>query len=97
MNWKKLLLALVLADFVAVNILAMATGGLDGLIAFFAEGDLYTALVCFDLTIALSVAVAFIWKDAKARGVSPMPYAVLTVLTGSIGPLVYLLKRPSES
>ena len=33
--------------------------------------------------------------DARARGVSPLPYLVMTVFTGSIGPLLYLLRRPS--
>lgn len=46
-----------------------------------------------DLLLALSVCVVLIWADARRRGINPMPYAVLTYMLGSIGPLLYLFHR----
>ena len=43
-----------------------------------------------DLLIALLVGVVWMWRDARQRGVSPMPYLVLTLATGSLGLLLYL-------
>ena len=34
--------------------------------------------------------------DARDRGVSPLPYLVLTALFGSVGPLAYLIRRDAE-
>ena len=34
------------------------------------------------------------FRDARSLGVSPVPYLVLTLLFGSVGPLLYLLRRP---
>ena len=50
-------------------------------------------LLSVDLTIALTLAIVWVWHDARARGVSPIPYVLLTLLTGSAGPLLYLLRR----
>ena len=43
--------------------------------------------------IALSLVIAWMVRDARARGVSPLPYVVLTLALGSVGPLVYLIRR----
>ena len=32
------------------------------------------------------------WNDAKARGISPIPYLVVSLFLGSVGPLAYLLR-----
>ena len=52
-----------------------------------------SALVTIDLFIALSMVMAWVHGDAKARGVSPWPYLLLTLATGSVGTLLYLLVR----
>ncbi len=46
-----------------------------------------------DLFTALSMAMGWIYFDAKQRGVSPWPYLLLTLGTGSVGTLLYLLVR----
>lgn len=89
----KFVTALTLGAFVLLNIYAFA-GGLQGLLDFVTEGDRWTLLVVCDVGIALSLISVWIFQDARRRGVSPMPYLALTWTTGSIGPLVYLLKRP---
>lgn len=52
-----------------------------------------STLILVDLCIALSMVLCWIWVDARRRGVSPWPYLVLTVGTGSVGTLLYLLLR----
>ena len=32
------------------------------------------------------------WRDARAKGVNPLPYVVITLLTGSLGILLYLAR-----
>ena len=50
-----------------------------------------------DLTIALSLIAVWMWNDAKARGISPLPYLALTACAGSVGPLLYLLRTARRS
>lgn len=49
-----------------------------------------------DLVIALGLFLAWMWKDAKAAGRNPWPWLLLTLATGSIGALVYLLAYKSD-
>ena len=90
MNWKKLVLADVLVAFLALTIWVVLVRGaamIDDL------WSLTGLLLSVDLTIALTLAIVWVWHDARARGVSPIPYVLLTLLTGSAGPLLYLLRR----
>jgi hypothetical protein len=50
-----------------------------------------------DVTIALSLVLAWMWSDAKRHGRLWWPWAVVTVVFGSIGPLLYLLRRPAST
>ncbi len=52
-----------------------------------------STLILVDLCIALSMVMAWIYVDARRRGVSPWPYLLLTLGTGSVGTLLYLLVR----
>ena len=49
--------------------------------------------VLADLAIALVLVLVWLWRDAKATGRNPVPWVVLTLATGSFGPLIYLLTR----
>ena len=89
----KSIVALVLLLFVGINLYALTMSGWDGLLAFIEAANGWTILAVTDLCIALGLASAWMVKDARARGRSAMPYLLLTVTTGSIGPLVYLLNR----
>lgn len=93
MSLSKILLAVVLADFVALNAYAIYTEGLSGLIAAATASPMAWAITA-DLCIALGLAVVWMVRDARDRGISVVPYAVLTMCLGSVGPLVYLLRRP---
>lgn len=52
-----------------------------------------TMQVLFDLVIACMVFMVWMIKDASARGISPLPWMIAIVATGSIAILVYLLVR----
>lgn len=53
--------------------------------------------VLADLTIALVLVLAWLWKDAKATGRKPWPWIVATLTLGSFAPLVYLLTRRRQA
>jgi hypothetical protein len=96
MNWKRIGLGIVLADFAALNVYVVAKYGYAGFIELaFANG--VTIAVAVDLVIALSLITAWMWRDARDSGRSFLPYAVLTMLFGSIGPLAYLIADPELS
>jgi hypothetical protein len=50
-------------------------------------------LAALDLTIALSLVLAWMWRDARERGATFWPYALATLALGSVGPLAYLIRR----
>ena len=95
MSWKKILLSLVLVDFAALTAYAVYVSGYVGLFETLLA-DWAGVTVFTDLAIALSLILAWMWRDAKARGVSPLPYMALTAALGSVGPLIYLLRRNEE-
>jgi hypothetical protein len=48
-----------------------------------------------DLVIALTLVLAWMWRDAKATGRNVWPWILFTLAAGSFGPLLYLLTRKS--
>ncbi len=92
MNNRQLAIGFVLADFLALTGYAVYN---YSFLAFF-DVHAMNAIqlqIFVDLIIALSFVMSWMWRDAKSRGISPVPYVVMTLLLGSIGPLVYLLRR----
>ena len=92
MNRTVLILAVVLADFLGLTGWALYHHGYVGLF----ETALATPAgiqVSTDLVVALSLVSLWMWRDARERGISFLPFALLTVTLGSIGPLCYLLRR----
>ena len=94
MNKTQIVLGLVLAVFSFETAWALYqfgyVGFLEQLFSSFAGG-----LVLFDLVIALSLVMAWMWRDASERGATVWPYLVLTLALGSVGPLSYLIVRES--
>jgi len=88
---KIALLAVVLLDFTATLLWALNASGLGAFAEAVATPGAVAATV--DLCIALGIGVAFMWPDARKRGVNPLPYAVATLLLGSPGLLIYLISR----
>mgnify|MGYP002633222747 CR=1 FL=1 len=94
MTLKKILLSIVCLDFVALTgyvlYLYGPVGWLEPLVSNWAG-----RLVVFDLLIALSCAVWWMVRDARAAGRNPWPYVLLTLTTGAAGPLIYLILAPA--
>jgi hypothetical protein len=95
----RVLLAIVLAVFLGLTGLAVVEHGYVG---FFEQvgANSATRLVMIDLVIALALIMVWMWRDARDRGasgVSIAPYALVTLFFGSAGPLLYLLRRRSET
>ena len=92
MNWKLLVLWTVLASFGAFSAYAVWQHGFVGLFEA-ALANTATVLVFVDLVIALSLALIWMIGDARTRGVASLPYVIATLLLGSVGPLLYLIRR----
>ena len=91
MNKKQWLLAIVLVDFALLNAYVVYQYGYGGFVEL-VMANAATVAAMVDLTIALSLIAIWMWNDAKARGISALPYLGLTLVFGSIGPLLYLLR-----
>jgi hypothetical protein len=55
--------------------------------------NLGSTQITVDLVVACSLLVLFIARDCRARGQPWWPWAALTLVVGSFGPLAYLLWR----
>jgi hypothetical protein len=95
MNAKQLGLSFVLADFAALSAYAVYSHGYVGLFEA-VTANVATTTAFVDLVIALSLVMAWMWRDARERGVSPLPYVILTLVAGSVGPLLYLIRREAS-
>ena len=92
MRWKQILLGLVLVDFVALTAWVLVQHGYLGFFEL-AMANSATLLMGMDLIIALSLIAVWMWRDARERGVSALPYLVVTAMFGAAGPLLYLIGR----
>jgi hypothetical protein len=95
MNRKQLALSAALIVLLAMDAYSVYLYGYIGffrmVVANFAG---VTAFV--DLLIALVLIIVWMGEDARQRNVSAIPYLVLTIALGSIGPLLYLIRRFSD-
>lgn len=66
-----------------------------GYIGLFEQGlaNAATIQIFLDLTIALGLVLVWMWQDARKQGIAPLPYVILTLTLGSVGPLFYLVRR----
>jgi|SRR5262249_34463976 len=92
MNTKQLGLSLVLLGFSGLTAYAVYHYGVVGVFELM-TANAVTVTAFADLVIALSLVVLWMWQDARERGVSAVPYTVLTLAFGSVGPLLYLIRR----
>jgi hypothetical protein len=95
MSKKQWALGFVLFDFVALNLYVISQYGVGEMIEL-VTANAVTVLAMVDLTIALGLIVAWMWNDARDRGISVLPYVAVTLLLGSIGPLIYLLRTSTD-
>ena len=94
-HMQRILLITVLSLFLVLTGLALWQHGYWGIIEphFQSFG---AAQVLVDLVIALSLFMIWMWHDAKRTGRNPVPWVLLTLATGSIGPLIYLIRYKSN-
>lgn len=92
---KKILLYLLLAAFGLFSSWVIYVHGYFGLwqTGFANAGTLQILL---DLIIACTVLMVWMLQDAPARGLNPWPYVLMTLFGGSIGVLVYLIRREHQ-
>lgn len=87
---QRSLLTIVLALFGALSAVALWQHGYWGIIAphfqTFGAGQ-----VLADLVIAVTLAMVWMWHNAKATGRNVWPWLALSLAAGSFGPLLYLL------
>ncbi|MGH2348055.1 MAG: DUF2834 domain-containing protein [bacterium] len=89
----RLLWGALLAGFGALNIYGFIASDFAGLVAYFRNLGPWGIVATADLTIALFIGMTWMWQDARAKGLSALPYVVLTIATGSIGLLAYLVRH----
>lgn len=87
---QRFLLLVTLVAFLALTAVAVFYHGYADI--FLLQFEHWAgAQVLVDLVIALSLFLVWMWRDAKAAGRNPWPWVLLTLTTGSIAPLVYLI------
>lgn len=93
---KKVLLVFTVVAFAFLTAIAIQRHGITGI--FLHQLENFAGLqVLTDLAIALILILVWLVKDARARGLNPAPWVVLTLLAGSFGPLLYLILRRSAA
>ncbi|HKF30400.1 MAG TPA: DUF2834 domain-containing protein [Candidatus Binataceae bacterium] len=92
MNPRQVGLSIVLVGFATLNAYCFYTFGTAGFLhAAFANAA--TVAVFTDLVIALTMVAVWMVRDAAQRSATVLPYLLLTLFMGSIGPLIYLIVR----
>jgi Terpene cyclase DEP1 len=92
MNWQRILVLMVVILFGAYSLVPVYQFGYVGVFRETFRNSA-TTQVSLDLIIALSLICTWMWNDAKQKGWSPVPFILITVVAGSFGPLLYLLRR----
>jgi len=97
MNIRILAIGSIFLAFAAYTIWAVLEVGYSGLflnpvpsIGGLPIGPLQILL---DLVIMAGIVLGWMVGDAKRRNINPWPFVVITLPLGSIGPLLYLLRR----
>lgn len=91
---KKTILYLLLASFGLFSSYVLYVHGYIGL---WQTGftNLGTLQILLDLVIVCCLVASWMVTDAPKHGMSATPYIVITLLAGSFGPLLYLIRRES--
>ena len=92
MNIKQLAAEVILIAFSVFSVYVVYQYGYIGLFEQ-ALTNAATVQVFLDLTISLSLVMVWMWQDAQKQDIAPLPYILLTLTLGSIGPLLYLVRR----
>lgn len=92
MNARQIVFAALALDFLLLTAWVVYQNGYLGTFA-----ELFSSwpgvLASVDLLLALTLVAGWMIADAGKLGLRVAPYLVLTLLLGSFGPLVYLVRR----
>jgi hypothetical protein len=91
-NWRQTVILMVIVLFGVYSLVPVYQFGYAGVFRQ-SFSNSATTQVSLDLIIALSLICIWIWADARQNGWSPIPFIIITVVAGSFGPLLYLLRR----
>lgn len=95
MNLSKIVPAVLLVGFSALTAEVVVADGYTGWMQI-ALQNRSAGLLLVDLTISLLLVLTWMIRDARQRNATVWPFAVLTLALGSVGPLAYLVLRPSK-
>ncbi len=96
MGWFRIVLALVLLDFLGLTGWVVYEYGYLGFFEL-ANANWATRLLMADLVISLTLIASWMVRDAREREISCTPYLVATAFLGAAGPLLYLIRRPEAA
>ena len=96
MNIKQIALGIVLAGFSILTAYSLIGYGYTG---FFRDvtSNLASVTLLVDLVISLTIILVYLGNDARERRVSAVPYLLLTLAFGSVGPLLYMIRRIGDN
>ncbi len=92
MNPKIIALGVVLLGFVDLTAWAIYQHGYLGFFEL-VNANAATRLLALDLVISLVLIGVWMRADARERGASFVPWALVTLGFGAAGPLLYLIRR----
>ena len=95
MSGRQVLLWSVFLAFLGLTVWTVAEVGYLGFFEV-AASNWVGRLLFVDLTISLSLVLVWMYLDAKERGNAFAPYALVTLLFGAAGPLLYLIRRKPQ-
>src|SRR5215469_10461405 len=92
MNGKQIGIGSVLLGF---SILTAYAVYLYGYVGFFREvtSNAASLTLLVDLVISLAIILVYMRNDAREHSISVLPYLLLALAFGSVGPLLYLVRR----
>lgn len=95
MNTVILASRILLLPFVAFSLYAVWQMGIVGFFDYLFSNPAGWQ-VWVDLVIALSIILTFIYQDAAKQGRRFYPWLLLTLMTGSISPMLYFATRKKD-
>jgi hypothetical protein len=95
MNIKQIGIGVVCAAFTALTAYTVYTYGYLGWLRVETANAMGITLFV-DLAISLTLVAIWMGRDAREHNISVVPYLLLTLFFGSVGPLLYLVRRFSN-
>lgn len=95
MTLRLALLSATLVLFTIYSVSVMLAEGYTGFLTV-AWNEAWGGQMLVDLVIALGLFLFWMHDDSRAHEIPELPYVILTLTTGSIGALAYLVHRTAK-